>query len=140
MGIVRTLEESEVVSPATVEREWPQHFPACCPPTDASATQGEVYRFVANDPVDPKDMVSYLEEGKAKGRDCQRAGLSTLVDLDHAREVQILLPTQRGKRIARAMLSVEHGKIKQTGQPGHYTLWVRAKYHAQAHTLFKIVA
>ena len=44
----------------------------------------------------------------------------------------------RNHLVAKAELKAEHGKIKQTGAPGHYSLWLRAAHLAVGPLLFKV--
>jgi len=123
----------------TFEQEWPANYPPSCPPEDAAPTGGDVYRFVGNDPPKPDDMRSWLELGLGKGRDCQRAALSCSLTREHLEEVRRAVPTRRSDRIARATLSVEHGKLAQTGALGHHSLWLRHRFHSSIHRLFEVV-
>jgi hypothetical protein len=128
------------MSEPTSTHEWPAHFPADCPPAAAVAPEGAVYRLVRNDSPAPDDMRSWLELGMGKGRDCQRAALSCAVTQQHLEEVRRASPLRRNDRIARAMLASEHGKLAQTGGPGHCSLWLRRAFHADAHRLFEVVS
>jgi len=126
---------------ATSEAEWPPHFPRGCPAEGAAGTGGDVYRFVRNDPPTPDDMRSWLELGLGKDRDCQRAALSCSITREHLEEVRRAVPLRRTDRIARATLRAEHGKLAQTGSAAaHYSLWLRRRFHAEAHRLFEVVA
>lgn len=120
--------------------EWPEHFPQACPPADAIDAGGDVYRFVRNEPPAPEDMRSWLELGLGKGRDCHRAALSCSLTREHLEEVRLASPRRRSDRIARASLGPEHGEIAQTGAAGHFSLWLRRRFHAEAHRLFEVVA
>lgn len=120
--------------------EWPKHFPATCPPADADAVTGPVFRLVKSDPPSTDDMKSYLELGRAgPGRECQRAGLSCATNQQHLEELT-KLPRFRGQKVAVATFLPEHGKLKQTGAAGHYTLWLRARVLHEASNLFRVVA
>lgn len=125
---------------ATNDAEWPPHFPRGCPPEGAVATGGDVYRFVRNDRPTPDDMRSWLELGLGKGRDCQRAALSCSVTREHLEEVRRAAPRRRTDRIARATLGPEHGRLAQTGSGAHHSLWLRRRFHPEAHRLFEVVA
>lgn len=47
-------------------------------------------------------------------------------------------PRLKGHLVSYADLKPEHGKIKQTGPAGHYSMWLRASVLPTAHTLFKV--
>ena len=42
--------------------------------------------------------------------------------------------------IARATLGAAHGKLAQTGAEAHYSLWLRQRFHVEAHRLLQVVA
>lgn len=120
--------------------EWPEHFPACCPPDVAPDVSGEVFRLVMADPPSETDTKSYLELGKGgKGRECLRAGLSCAKTREHLEELRAL-PTLKGCKIAAATLTPDHGKMMQTGAAGHHTLWLRASVLPEARAMFRVVA
>ena len=120
---------------------WPEHFPSGCPSPSEPGAQGEVYRLVKTDPPQLSDFESWLELGRGKGKDCQRAALSCVNALSHAIEQRKAYPTHRDKLIASATLTEDHGCLAQTGsQPHHYSLWLRREWLARATSLFKVVA
>lgn len=98
-----------------------------CPPQDASAASGEVYRGVRQNPPSDADLATAAQQGAFVGQDeCQRCGLSVFKTADALRHAQDLLPTV-GKLVARASLRPEHGYLKHTPSrknPPHHTFWV----------------
>ena len=58
---------------------FPADWPDCCPPTDASAAHGVVYRLVRSLPATSTDFKTQHELGKMPNADpCLRRGLSVL--------------------------------------------------------------
>lgn len=118
---------------------WPAHFPSCCPPTDARDLQGKVYRLVATDPPTAADMLSALERGAFPKKDqCQRAALSCALTVEDLAAIRNNVPKLRDQMIAFASLSAADGKIKQTGRPGHYSMWLCASTLQNSANLFKV--
>lgn len=115
--------------------EWPLHFPPNCPGRDTLPTGGSVFRLLKGT---DEDWKSALELDRYKQHPaCQRAALSCYIALDEAR--QGLRIMRRFHAIARAELASQHGRIKQTGQAWHHSLWLR-KVHLDAHSsLFTVV-
>lgn len=84
-----------------------------CPPGDATAVEGVVYRVTRTSPSTIEDMKTHEEAGKMKGHPdkCGRCGLSVILDeedldLFHEKYPRI------GNYVAKATLAPEHGKIK----------------------------
>ena len=100
-----------------------------CPPTAATDADGIVFRFVAKDPVDAEDFLSYHELGLALQSDlCRRCALSVYKSLDVARDrlrgLQKRNPKRAERHIARGMLTPVDGRMEQTKKdPDHYSWW-----------------
>ena len=119
--------------------EWPAHFPPCCPPTDAAPLSGIVYMLVATNPPTATDTECAMDRGTHKNGDpCLRASLSCARDANHLTELRKAVTRLKGHMVAAASLDATHGKIKQTGRPGHFSMWLRARILKVAHTLFKV--
>jgi hypothetical protein len=104
---------------------FPQDWPNDCPPPDAVAAAGEVFRLVKTNPPTAADLASHRETGRLPNAPpCLRCGLSVFRDVQDAVHQQRLIP-KLGRWIARGTLSVEHGQTKQTPsqQPTHTTWW-----------------
>ncbi len=128
------LEEFDA-APETPKREWPEHFPRGCPPTDALDLEHRVYYLVATSVPTAKDMECAIERNTHVGRpECLRASLSCGLDAAHVEEMR-KYPRLKRHLLAYADLKPEHGKIKQTGAPGHHSMWLRAVVLPTAHTL-----
>jgi hypothetical protein len=105
--------------------QFPETWPANCPPPDAVDASGKVFRVVRNDPPVADDLASHSETGKLLNAPaCLRCGLSTFRDFRDAVHQRLLLP-KLGDWIAHATLAEEHGKTKLTSgkQPTHTTWW-----------------
>jgi hypothetical protein len=115
------------------------HFPAGCPPKDADDLGGTVYLLVETNPPTAKDMECAIDRGSFVGKcECQRASLSCARDSDHLRALRGTSKRLRRHLIAKGALNAEHGKIKQTGGAGHYSMWLRTKWLSVGHTLFRV--
>lgn len=111
--------------------KWPEHFPPGCPPDDARAAGGEVFRFVKNDPPKDEDFLSYWEMGRVGDRPCMRSGLSVYLDRGEAENARASVPGIRRQFpfIASAVLGATHGRMKPTpngNARSHATWWVPA--------------
>lgn len=73
-----------------------------------------------------------------KGAPCLRASLSCAREEMHLQELREGVPRLRNHLIGAAELQPEHGKIKQTGRQGHYSMWLRAQWLKIGHTLFEV--
>lgn len=123
------------------EPEWPPHFPKCCPPADAADLSGTVLLLVATDPPTDTDFECAIDRNSFLGKDeCQRASISCGRERNHLTSLRANSKRLRNHLIAVAELLPEHGKIAQTGGPGHYSMWLRAKILRTAHNLFMVSA
>lgn len=119
--------------------EWPDHFPPDCPPQDAGDVDRAVFYLIAHDPPQASDFLSALERGAFKGNPiCGRAGLSCGVERNYVESLRNDVPRLRPMHVAVATLKPEQGKLKQTGKPGHHSLWLRREALAAAPTLFRV--
>ena len=116
---------------------WPSHVPLHCPPSDAVAPDGSVFRLVATLPATAADMKSALEEGRFVKQDpCLRAALSCSRTPEYLNDLRGSVPRLKNQLIAVASLDHTHGVIKQTGPVGHHSLWLFAGVLPLAHQLF----
>lgn len=121
--------------------EWPRHFPPGCPPTDAHDLAGLVLYLVGSSPPTSEDFESAAERGAfPDAPDCHRAALSCGLTLDYITKLRDDVPRLRSKMIAQANLQPEHGKLKQTGKPGHHSMWLRAAALSSAPALFEVIS
>lgn len=129
------------LSPARPQREWPVHFPPGCPPADAADLSGVIYMLVETNPPTERDMKCASDRGSFRNKpECLRASLSCARDVEHLKEVCANSPRLANHHVASATFQPQHGKIKQTGAPGHHSMWLRAKYLAIGHTMFRVLS
>jgi len=104
---------------------------------------GAVFRFVANDPIDPGDFLSHHERKLAlQSNPCRRCSLSVYKSLEIARDrlrgLRTRNPKRAEKHVARGELTRDDGKLGQAGQdPDHYEWW--AFDGVERHRTFQIV-
>ena len=132
-------EVATVAEEKSAELEWPAHFPDGCPASCKSEdTNGVVYRLL-REPRNPADTRSWLEKGQPSSySDCERAALSCCRTLEDIVELRKANGHFRKRKIASVELTPVHGKIAQTGSPGHHSLWLRRVYLAQHDALFVV--
>lgn len=123
-----------------ISPEWPAHFPPGCPPADARDLDGPVLYLVSSNPPVAKDFESAAQRGAYPGAPaCERAALSCGLTLDYITTLRKAVPRLRPMMIAQALLGAECGKLKQTGKPGHHSMWLRAAALERAPSLFKVI-
>lgn len=117
-----------------------EELPPECPPSDAEEIKNnrDVFRLVSHSPPTLNDFRSQRAEKPDrvfKGVcECVARGLSVLATLEAGRNA-CLLPTLKGKKIARVTLGHGSGFIKPTGSnPEHRTWWPLASYDILVHS------
>lgn len=122
----------------------PSRFcPEDCPPDDAQAAVGRIFRFVRRSPPCRDDMRSWAEEGRSPGQgsECQRCALSVLVDEQDVAKARSLIPLFRKLSVAVAEFTPDQGKIKQTGNnEWHHSLWLSESVELTVHHQFQVVS
>ena len=113
--------------------QWPDYFPENCPPENAQAAFGQVYRLVDNDPPTPDDFQSWREQHPNEQcpktvTECQACGLSVFTSISDIEVAQRKVRRLRNKKIAVGNLTIELGQIlptpsQNTGQ-SHHTWWI----------------
>lgn len=126
-------------SPHEPTVRWPDHIQSVpqCPPPDAAPTSGTLYRR-RDDGLSRKER--YEKEGRAhklKKDKCQCAALSCYDDLTLLKEILNVHEEWSDSIIVYAKLTHEHGVMKKTNGPGHYSLWLNAQSHARYQDLFR---
>jgi hypothetical protein len=127
-------------SSVPLKPEWPTHFPPGCPcpacMPECRDVNERVYRIVRI-PRNPLDAESHSERNLSlDSPPCQRAGLSSHLDLERLREVKRTRGYWKDRFIAAADLRPEHGRIAPTLDRSHHTLWLRAEHLAKHDALF----
>lgn len=106
--------------------QFPENWPQTCPPDDSVFPEGEFFAAARDTPFLPQDFTSAKDRNAFIGCDeCQRCGVSILKNLSDA---ESLLERFRRiyKYVARAELTVVHGKVKDTptqAAASHCTIW-----------------
>ena len=118
---------------------WPAHFPAECPPKDAVDLSHDLFYLVGTNPATAEDFHCALQKGTFIGRPpCLRSSLSCGLTLDYITRLKTI-PTLRNKLIAMASLVSDDGKIRQTGKPGHHSMWLVQSSLANAPSTFEVI-
>lgn len=140
---VQAAADRELTSKARQEAEvrWPIHIRSVpeCPPADAVPPEVTLYRR-QDDGLSRKEH--YEKQGKAhklKKEVCQCAALSCYDDLILLKEILKVHEEWSDCEIVQADLNHEHGLMKKTNGPGHYSLWLNAQSHARYTDLFRSV-
>jgi hypothetical protein len=121
---------------SNVTSEWPEYFPAGCPPVNAVVPNGIYFRFVKNNPPTDEDFKPHIILFPArKFKDKASAahgvseifmasGLSLYQIEDHLQTALRRIPGLRVSFIVRGQVS--QGKIRATPKDGnsHHTWWV----------------
>lgn len=134
--------------------EWPETTPDQCPPADAEATDGPVYRFVKNDPVIPADFERPIDTPRyrkklAEFSDTELCNLCALSVFTETSDLNLARQALKGfanRKVAAATLSRPHGLAKQDpiypeGSPrqldSHINWWVPVGIEPE--TFFSVV-
>lgn len=107
----------------TVSGPFPPNWPAGCPPVDAEATAGTVYRIVGHSPPEDGDFLSYDELDKPYS-DFKGYGLSMYRNREYVIHHQQKY-SWLGEFIAVAMLDATYGKVSlvRNIKTTHITVW-----------------
>ncbi len=127
-----TMTESETASLSTD-----------CPPSEAVAAEGEVYRCCKSRPPSSRDLQTHEELGRLPKADaCLRRSLSVFRNETDARHQVRLFPGWRKRFVARGVLKASHGHVMMTSgrQPTHTSWWPAASLvPAGRAALFEVV-
>lgn len=122
---------------------WPSHVPSECPPAEAEAASGIVYRYVDEDPPTSDDFLSLREKQPTRvfgPKCCQASGLSVFRNPRDLEQLRRRVPGYRNALVARARLSEVHGLLKPTPTrqgSSHSTWWIPAGVLAAS--IFRVV-
>jgi hypothetical protein len=123
--------------------EFAANCPDKCPLPQVKGVNGDIYRFVRNDPPAHADMRSWADEGRnpGLGDPCGRCALSVLARAEDVSKARKAIPFFRKLLAAKATLMPEHGKCCQSGSHAwHSSLWVRTTHGQTIHQEFSVVA
>lgn len=103
---------------------FPSYFPPSCPPHEASAASGHVFRIVAGDALTDSDFKSHYEAGTAlNAPPCSRCGVSVFNSHERAQHRLGLSPHLRNA-IVQGELNEDAGKTQLTNErSGHLEWW-----------------
>jgi hypothetical protein len=109
---------------------FPNDWGTTCPPAEAVAANGTVYRATMNDPPAPDDFRSQVEMGRqpnfkqTKSQACRWRSVSVYQTLADAKQHLAMFPST-GKFVAAGTLDAECGKTKlsPTEIPTHTDWW-----------------
>lgn len=102
------------------------NFPPGCPPIEAEACTGEIFRLVPTLPIDQSGFISQFElypGNDWKDKECLAHGLSVGRSYEAMSKLRKRIKGMRTFKIAFASLQAAIGVIQQTGGPEHYTWW-----------------
>lgn len=121
--------------------EWPDFYPDDCPPEGAEDTDGVVFHLATDDPMPQSDLYdTAYHRGAFIDRDqCKRVSLSCFRDEEDLRETKANVPRLSDRKIAKAELQPDYGKIRQTFTPSHHSLWIRDEHYDGAHEWFEVL-
>jgi len=107
-------------------------LPPGCPPSDARAAEGTMYRLVGSDPPTSVDFLTHAELAKAlKANPCSRCGLSVFSSLGDVIKLYARVASQYGPEstgighlVARLELEPMHGKmLADSNKSTHHNWW-----------------
>ena len=121
--------------------EWPDFYPANCPPEDAAEASGDVFHLVTDKPMPQSDLydTAYHRGAFSGQNECIRVSLSCHREEEDSRELRAAVPRLSDRKVARARLVPEYGKLKQTSTPSHHSLWIRDEHYEDAHEWFEVI-
>jgi hypothetical protein len=121
------------------ELEWTDHVLSVpgCPPPEAVATEGPVYRRVG-----PEGLMTWAEMAKGTNKPhaerCRCAAFSVFRDRESLKAAASVHESWAAQPVVVVHLTPEHGVMARTGNTrGHHSLWLRKKHMDSRETLFK---
>ena len=113
--------------------EWPDFYPANCPPAEAEPASGTVYRLVNHDPPQAEDFKTPFEENPKRfdnKPDIRNCGLSVHTDMQDSEQLKKtmkMIPRFQNSQIAEGELNPTLGLILHTPSSKyrfHHSWWV----------------
>ena len=126
--------------------EWPDFYPANCPPAEAESASGTVYRLVNHDPAQEEDFKTPFEENPRRFDNkptIQNCGVSVHTDPQDSEELKKamkMVPRFKNSQIAEGELNPTLGLIQHTPSlkyRSHHSWWV--PIGAEPWVVFKII-
>ena len=127
--------------------EWPNFYPANCPPAEAEPASGTVYRLVNHDPAQEEDFKTPFEENPKRFNnkaDIKNCGLSVHTDIQDSEQLKKamkMVPRFKNSQIAEGELNPTLGLIQYTPSSeyrSHHSWWV--PIGAEPWVVFKIIS
>ena len=110
------------------ELQWPDFYPANCPPAEAEPASGTVYRLVRNDPPQAEDFLSTWEEfpGRFPEPTIQISGASVYRNPQDIERLKNRVRHLRNRKTAKGELNSTLGFIQWTKgrEISHHTWWI----------------
>ena len=124
---------------------WPNFYPANCPPADSKPASGTFYRLVRHTPPKEEDFRTPWEEFHGTGRFSEptiiNCGLSVHADAEDSQRLKKRIGKFRKRKIAKGELDSTLGVIKHTPsqqEKSHHAWWVPVE--AKPWTAFTIIS
>lgn len=108
---------------------WPDHYPISCPPQEAEAVSGDIYRFTNRNHPKHRDFQSYYEQRPDESwgnKACDARGLSVFSTTEDCIAAAAAVPALRKKKLCVASLPNTSGVIAETPSKNtnnHKTFW-----------------
>ena len=108
--------------------EWPDFYPANCPPAEAEPASGTVYRLVQHNPAEAEDFKTPWEEYRStfEPPTITNCGVSVHTDPRDSQRLKNRIGKFRRRQIAKGELNPTHGMIQPTPSPekSHHAWWI----------------
>ena len=134
-------------SERNINLEWPDFYPANCPPAEAKPASGTVYRLVRYDPARAEDFKTPFEENPGRFNNkpsIKNCGLSIHTDMQDSEQLKTVMkmvPRFKDTQVAEGELNPTLGMIQHTPSSkyrSHHSWWV--PIGAEPWVVFKIVS
>ena len=109
--------------------EWPDFYPANCPPAEATPASGTIYRLVQHNPAQAEDFKTPWEEYRSKFEPptIDNCGVSVHTDLQDSEKLRNRIRKFRRRQIAEGEISPTLGMIRHTPsleEKSHHAWWI----------------
>ena len=128
--------------------EFQAGVPAHCPPAEAEAKAGTLFRVCAKNPPDAEDYTAHIrssnkgKQARAKSalnrdpNDCKPSGLSVWLSESAMRHACKVFKFTEGKFIYKTEVGENDGKVQPTGDNEHHTYWPYSATDLQSRAVF----
>ena len=127
--------------------EWPDFYPANCPPMEAEPASDTVYRLVNHDPAQEEDFKTPFEENPKRFnytpniKNCALSVHTDSQDIEQLKKAMQMVPRFKNSQIAEGELNPTLGLIQHTPSSkyrSHHSWWV--PIGAEPWVVFKIMS